>query len=88
MKQAQDGDTVRIHYTGTLEDGTQFDSSSGREPIEFTLGSHSVIPGFEEGVKGMQVGEQKHAPAGAESQRRELQRRGHGALRGDRYPRR
>ncbi len=65
MKQAQDGDTVRIHYTGTLNDGTQFDSSSGREPIEFTLGNHSVIPGFEEGVKGMQVGEQKsiHIPA-------------------------
>ncbi len=65
MKQAQDGDTVRIHYTGTLNDGTQFDSSSGREPIEFTLGSHSVIPGFEDGVKGMQVGEQKsiHIPA-------------------------
>ena len=59
MKQAQDGDTVRIHYTGTLDDGTQFDSSTGRDPIEFTLGSHSVIPGFEEGVKGMEVGEQK-----------------------------
>jgi peptidylprolyl isomerase len=65
MKQAQDGDTVRIHYTGTLNDGTQFDSSSGREPIEFTLGNHSVIPGFEDGVKGMQVGDQKsiHIPA-------------------------
>jgi peptidylprolyl isomerase len=59
MKQAQDGDTVRIHYTGTLDDGTQFDSSTGRDPIEFTLGSRSVIQGFETGVKGMQVGEQK-----------------------------
>lgn len=65
MKQAQDGDTVRIHYTGTLDDGTQFDSSAEREPIEFTLGNNSVIPGFEAGVKGMQVGDQKqvHIPA-------------------------
>jgi peptidylprolyl isomerase len=59
MKQAQAGDTVRIHYTGTLDDGTQFDSSVGREPIEFTLGNQSVIPGFEAGVTGMQVGEHK-----------------------------
>jgi peptidylprolyl isomerase len=65
MKQAQEGDTVRIHYTGTLDDGTQFDSSQGSDPIEFTLGSQSVISGFEDGVKGMQVGEQKkiHIPA-------------------------
>ena len=65
MKQAQDGDTVRIHYTGTLDDGTQFDSSADREPIEFTLGGNNVIPGFEAGVTGMQVGEQKniHIPA-------------------------
>jgi peptidylprolyl isomerase len=65
MKQVQVGDTVRIHYTGTLDDGTQFDSSAGREPIEFTLGEQSVIAGFETGVKGMQVGEQKtiHIPA-------------------------
>ena len=59
MKKAQAGDTVRIHYTGTLDDGTQFDSSEGRDPIEFTLGSNRVIPGFEAGVKDMQVGEQK-----------------------------
>ncbi|MBT3047348.1 MAG: peptidylprolyl isomerase [gamma proteobacterium symbiont of Ctena orbiculata] len=65
MKQAKQGDTVRIHYTGTLDDGTQFDSSSGREPIEFILGEKKVIPGFESGVEGMQVGEQKriHIPA-------------------------
>ncbi len=65
MKQAQEGDTVRIHYTGTLDNGTQFDSSVGQEPIEFTLGSKTVIPGFETGVSGMQVGEQKkiHIPA-------------------------
>ncbi|MCU7843651.1 MAG: peptidylprolyl isomerase [Candidatus Thiodiazotropha sp. (ex Monitilora ramsayi)] len=59
MRQAQEGDTVRIHYTGTLDDGTQFDSSAGNDPIEFTLGNKTVIPGFEDGVKGMQVGEQK-----------------------------
>jgi peptidylprolyl isomerase len=65
MRQAKEGDTVRIHYTGTLDDGTEFDSSSGRDPIEFTLGSKSVIAGFENGVMGMQVGDQKkiHIPA-------------------------
>jgi peptidylprolyl isomerase len=65
MKQAQEGDTVRIHYTGTLDNGTQFDSSVDQEPIEFTLGNKTVIPGFETGVTGMQVGDQKkiHIPA-------------------------
>jgi peptidylprolyl isomerase len=59
MRQAKQGDTVRIHYTGTLDDGTQFDSSVQRDPFEFTLGEHAVIPGFETGIEGMQVGEQK-----------------------------
>jgi peptidylprolyl isomerase len=65
MRQARQGDTVRIHYTGTLDDGTKFDSSVDREPFEFTLGEKSVIPGFESGVEGMQVGDQKsiHIPA-------------------------
>ena len=65
MIQAKAGDTVRIHYTGTLDDGTEFDSSEGRAPIEFTLGNRTVIAGFENGVMGMQVGEQKkiHIPA-------------------------
>ena len=65
MRQAKQGDTVRIHYTGTLDDGTQFDSSVEREPIEFTLGEQAVIPGFETGVTGMQVGDRKtiHIPA-------------------------
>jgi peptidylprolyl isomerase len=64
MRQAKQGDTVRIHYTGTLDNGTQFDSSSDREPIEFTLGEEAVIPGFETGVTGMQVGDKKaiHIP--------------------------
>ena len=59
MSQAKSGDTVKIHYTGTLDDGTQFDSSSGREPLEFTLGSGQVIPGFEQAVEGMAVGDSK-----------------------------
>jgi len=59
MTQAQSGDTVRIHYTGTLDDGTQFDSSAGRDPLEFALGSGQVIPGFDSAVDGMAVGESK-----------------------------
>ena len=56
---ASQGDTVRVHYTGTLTDGTEFDSSAGREPLEFTLGSGQVIPGFDAGVTGMEPGETK-----------------------------
>jgi peptidylprolyl isomerase len=59
MAQAKTGDTVKIHYTGTLDDGTQFDSSVGRDPLEFTLGSGQVIPGFDKAVEGMAVGESK-----------------------------
>lgn len=59
MSQAKSGDTVKIHYTGTLEDGTQFDSSKDRDPLEFELGSGQVIPGFEKAVDGMSVGEEK-----------------------------
>jgi peptidylprolyl isomerase len=59
MAQAKAGDTVRVHYTGKLDDGTVFDSSIGGEPIEFILGAHHIIPGFEEGVTGMEVGETK-----------------------------
>ena len=57
MAQAKNGDTVRVHYTGTLEDGTVFDSSSGRDPLEFTLGTGGVIPGFENAVVGMNPGD-------------------------------
>jgi len=53
---AKDGDTVKVHYTGTLDDGTVFDTSVEREPQEFTLGEGKVIPGFEEAVKSMQTG--------------------------------
>ncbi len=59
MTQAKSGDTVRIHYTGTLDDGTQFDSSDGRDPLEFTLGGGQVIPGFDSAVDGMAAGDSK-----------------------------
>jgi peptidylprolyl isomerase len=59
MSQATSGDKVKIHYTGTLENGTQFDSSEGRDPLEFQLGSGQVIPGFDKAVEGMTVGESK-----------------------------
>lgn len=59
MTQAKSGDTVRIHYTGTLQDGSVFDSSEGRDPLEFQLGSGQVIPGFDSGVTGMAVGDRK-----------------------------
>lgn len=53
------GDTVRIHYTGTLQDGTEFDSSREREPLAFTVGAGEVIPGFDAAVTGMTVGDRK-----------------------------
>jgi len=57
--QAESGDTVRVHYNGRLEDGTEFDSSVGREPLQFTLGEGSMIPGFEKAVIGMSLGQSK-----------------------------
>lgn len=59
MTQAKNGDRVKVHYTGTLDDGTQFDTSTGGDPLEVTLGSGEVIPGFEQGIEGMQVGDTK-----------------------------
>ncbi len=56
---AKRGDTVSVHYKGTLEDGTIFDSSDGGDPISFTLGEGQVIPGFEDAVEGMSIGEEK-----------------------------
>jgi peptidylprolyl isomerase len=53
------GDTVKVHYKGTLNDGTLFDSSEGREPLEFQVGSGMVIKGFDDGVTGMTIGEKK-----------------------------
>ena len=61
----ENGQKVKIHYTGTLDDGNQFDSSAGRDPLEFEMGAGMVIPGFEKGVADMAVGEKKsiHIPA-------------------------
>jgi peptidylprolyl isomerase len=66
MSQAKSGDSVKIHYTGTLDDGTQFDSSAGRDPLEFELGSGQVIPGFDKAVDGMSVGDRKSVNIPAE----------------------
>jgi peptidylprolyl isomerase len=63
---ASDGDTVRVHYTGTLADGTMFDTSREREPLEFTMGSGNVIPGFEQATRDMQVGQVKTVTIPAE----------------------
>lgn len=57
MSIIKDGDTVKVHYTGTLESGEIFDSSEGRDPLEFTLGSGQLIPGFEKAVMGLKVGD-------------------------------
>jgi peptidylprolyl isomerase len=59
MQQAKKGDKVKIHYHGKLNDGSTFDSSAGREPLSFEIGSGMVIPGFDDGVTGMTVGEKK-----------------------------
>jgi len=56
---AKDGDTVKVHYTGTLDDGSIFDTSRDREPLEFILGSGNMIAGFDKAVNGMQIGEIK-----------------------------
>ena len=57
MSQVKSGDVVRIHYTGKLADGTQFDSSAGREPLEFKVGSGQIIPGLDRQIQGMKQGE-------------------------------
>ncbi|HMO31939.1 MAG TPA: peptidylprolyl isomerase [Lacibacter sp.] len=57
--QAKKGDTVRVHYTGKLTSGEQFDSSSGREPLEFEVGAGMMIKGFDEAVVGMAIGDKK-----------------------------
>lgn len=57
MSTAKTGDTVKVHYTGKLEDGEIFDSSEGRQPLEFEIGSGRLIKGFEQGVIGMEIGD-------------------------------
>ncbi len=59
MAQAKNGDTVRINYTGTLQDGQAFDSSDGRGPLEFVVGSGQIIPGLDSAIPGMAVGDTK-----------------------------
>jgi len=59
MTQVKEGDTVQVHYTGKLEDGTVFDSSEERAPLEFTVGEGKIIPGFEQMIVGMNPGESK-----------------------------
>jgi len=74
MSEAKSGDTVRIHYTGKLDDGSEFDSSAGRDPLEFSLGGGEVIPGFDSAVTGMVVGDSKSvsiAPEEAYGERHE-----------------
>ena len=71
---AKNGDKVAIHYTGTLDDGTEFDSSKGREPLTFTLGTRAVIAGFERAVTGLEVGKSRKVhiePKDAYGERRE-----------------
>jgi peptidylprolyl isomerase len=60
MGEVRRGDNVKVHYTGKLTDGTVFDSSEGKDPLEFAVGAGQVIQGFEEGVVGMKVGESKN----------------------------
>ncbi len=59
MAQAKNGDTVKIHYTGKLQDGTVFDSSASRDPLQFTVGEKQVVPGFEDSIIGMNPGDSK-----------------------------
>jgi FKBP-type peptidyl-prolyl cis-trans isomerase 2 len=66
MRQAKHGDTVRVHYSGKLQDGSVFDASFDREPLQFTIGGGQVIPGFEEAVVGMNPGDSKTTELPAE----------------------
>ena len=59
MQQVKKGDTVKVHYHGKLTTGETFDSSDGKDPLEFKVGDGDVIKGFEEGVMGMQIGDKK-----------------------------
>lgn len=59
MRKVKNNDKVQVHYTGRLEDGQVFDTSLKREPLEFTMGTGQMIPGFEKGVMGMELNEKK-----------------------------
>lgn len=62
----EEGNKIKVHYTGTLDDGTKFDSSEGKEPLEFVVGEKKVIPGFEKAVVGMEEGQEKEFKIEAE----------------------
>lgn len=66
MTHVKSGDTVAIHYKGTLQDGTLFDSSEGRDPLEFVVGSGQIIPGLDVALPGMQAGDTKTVQIGCE----------------------
>ena len=59
MQQVKNGDVVKVHYTGKLTNGEQFDSSEGREPLEFTVGGGQMIKGFDDAMPGMSIGQKK-----------------------------
>ena len=59
MQQVKSGDKMKVHYHGKLQNGETFDSSQGRDPLEFTVGGGQVIKGFDQGVMGMQVGDKR-----------------------------
>jgi peptidylprolyl isomerase len=59
MEKVQAGQFAQVHYTGKLEDGTIFDSSDGRQPLEFQVGNGQVIPGFDQAIEGMELHEEK-----------------------------
>ena len=66
MQQVKSGDTVKVHYTGKLSSGEQFDSSTGREPLEFTVGEGQMIKGFDAALPGMATGDKKTINIAAE----------------------
>lgn len=66
MAEVKAGDTVRIHYKGTLDDGSVFDSSEGRDPLEFAVGSGQIIPGLDVALPGMKVGDEKTVKVAAD----------------------
>ena len=88
MQHVKTGDVVKVHYTGKLTNGEQFDSSTGRAPLEFTVGAGQMIKGFDKAMPGMAVGEKKTvniSPDDAYGQKNEDARQGHrsrGAARG------
>lgn len=86
MAEARAGDTVRVHYTGTLDDGSVFDSSRGREPLEFTVGAGQVIPGFDEAVTGMQPGEEKRVTIPADDAYGQRRPEMVGSIRREQFP--